>query len=209
MNLVDYFYEEKYGCYPFETNENYKKTEKLLAYLFEAGVSMTEVLDFIEESPQTEYLSPDLLPDWLWNDSLLTKNKFYYHRLLRIRPKSSVVMTADGNIKKMPFYLEMRIKFSIEDLLNYYYLLFAIELPIRDYKKDKGALEFLLQKYKNIMIVEPVDFVLALLDNHKQKRTALVSSPLDASEGIAETYEALKTKVSEAKLKKADRVIWR
>ena len=89
MNLIDFYYDFNVG----ESTENIKfldKTNKLFNYLLEAGISENEIIDLIiREFDNKDYLTHEDLPDKLWDNSLLKRDTFYYHKDLEILSAAS------------------------------------------------------------------------------------------------------------------------
>ena len=83
------------------------------------------------------------------------------------------------NIKEVSnrFYLEMRTQYSIDDLLNYFYCVLSVPNTLRNYKRDKGALESLLKQY-HIDGIENIDLILFIIDYNIDNRDS-ISSPFD------------------------------
>lgn len=211
MDYAEFYYNQVIGYYPFDTDDNRRQTEKTIQYLFDAGVSEEDVLRFIEESPPKDCLTPDDLPDWLWEGSLLERDTFYYHHTLHIKPKAPIFDQNTQKEKTDKFYLEMKIKYTMDDLIDYFYEVLKIDKDLCDYKKDGGSFNYLLNKYKKITFCEPIDFVLALIDSHKPENNQhfSVQNVLDIQEKEAEVYDMMKRKTLEASLHKANRIIWR
>ncbi len=61
-------------------------------------------------------------------------------------------------------YLEMKIKFSANDALCYFYNKANTELFMRNEKKDLGAIVHLLSEYSKISFMDAIDFLLYLID---------------------------------------------
>lgn len=211
MDYAEFYYSQVVGCYPFDTEENKMKTQKVIDYLFDAGIEESKILRFIEESPAKDYLTPDDLPEWLWEGSLLKKNTFYYHNILHIQPKMPTFNPFKKTEDVEKFYLEMKIMFTMDDLINYFYKTLNINKDLLDKKRDEGSFNYLLNKYSKLDFIEPIDFVLALIDHCKQDSAMFsrIMSVLDISNAEAEVYDILKRKTAEAELQKANRILWR
>lgn len=129
--------------------------KKIAYYLLDNKYDDSDILKYLITN-NTE------LVDSLWDDSLLKPDTFYYHEQLTIMPGPSVW---NPNIKEESnkFYLEMKIKYTINDLLNYYYNNLLIPVELRNTKKDSKAFEHMLKQY-NKFKMQPIDFVLYLID---------------------------------------------
>lgn len=210
MNLTDYYYENKFGVYPFETDEQQIKTDKTIAYLFDIGYSEKEIISIIDECQPDHCLSYNNLPDSLWNNSLLKKDVFYYHNLLQVRSRPAMLNMKTLEFNSNPFFIEMKISFTINDLLNYFYTTTNQELSFRDEKKDIGALNFLLKSYNRIDFIEPVDFILFLIDYACKEKDCSTSSILQIdSEFKADVFELLKVKTIQAAAQNFNKIIFR
>lgn len=129
--------------------------KKIAYYLLDNKYNDSDILKYLITN-NTE------LVDSLWNDSLLKPDTFYYHEQLTIMPGPSVW---NPNMKEesSKFYLEMKIKYTINDLLSYYYNNLLIPVELRNTKKDGKAFEHMLKQY-NKFKMQPIDFVLYLID---------------------------------------------
>ena len=102
----------------------------------------------------------------------------------------------------------MIIKYTVKDLINYFYKHFPMDTKLIDEKKDIGSMEYLLNKYKNLDFIEPVDFVLYLIDeavNNGMEHIEII----DLKRFEKETYEYLKNKTMNAAVEKMNKIIWR
>ncbi len=209
MNLAEMYYHQAYGCYPFKTEGPLLKTQKIIQHLKDAGISDSEILRVIEEAPRAKYLTPELLPEWLWEESLLEKGVFYFHKEFHIKPGGPKLDPKTGRARKQPFYLEMKIRFTLDDLLDYYYRKAGVEEELKNPQREKGAFKNLLQRYRKISFVEPIDFIMALIDQHAENDYGYIASPFDITRDEADVYRCLKQKAQEAELAGANRIIWR
>lgn len=211
MNYAEFYYSQVLGQYPFDSDENKIKTQKVVDYLIEANVSESDIIRVIEESPPKDFLSPEDLPEWLWEGSLLKRNTFYYHNRLHIKTKAPRFnpFTLKEEVDK--FYMEMKIKYTLGDLINYFYESLRLNTELADKNKDEGSFRYLLNKYSKLNFIESIDFVLALIDEEKlhSKEFGAASSILDLSARHNEVYEKLKRQTEEAKLHRANRIMWR
>lgn len=204
------YYELNHGIYPFETEEAKIKTQKVIDYLIDAKISEKDIFRVIEEAPKADYLRHEDLPEWLWENSLLNKNTFYYHNVLQIRSKPPRMNMESLEVESVPFYLEMQIKFSVNDLLLYFYKKANTEYSFMDSKKDIGAIAHLLNQYSKIDFIDGVDFILTLIDYATEAEDCSTSSifQLD-SKYRSEVFELLKKRTAEAKAIHADKVVYR
>jgi hypothetical protein len=210
MDFVELYYNLVWGCYPFDTNENKIKSQKVIDYLIETKISEADMLSLVENAAREDCLTPQMLPDFLWEGSLLQRDRFYYHSVLHLTSKAPTWDPVLNKRESTPFYLEMKIRFSMEDLLTYYYNLFSVEYGLRDVKKDSGSFNYLLNRFSKFSFIEPVDFTLSLMDYAKsQSDNYTVKNVLDISTFESDVYKLLKDRVAEAELAKANRIVWR
>ena len=129
--------------------------KKIAYYLLDNKYNDSDILKYLITN-NTE------LVDSLWDGSLLKPDTFYYHEQLTIMPGPSVW---NPNMKEESnkFYLEMKIKYTIDDLLSYYYNNLLIPVELRNTKKDSKAFEHMLKQYSKFKM-QPIDFVLYLID---------------------------------------------
>ena len=213
MDYAEFYYSQVVGYYPFDSDENLIQTEKTFAYLKEAGISDADLLRIIEESPAKDCLTPDDLPDWLWEGSLLKRDAFYFHHTLHIKPKAPVFspVKAGEQTEAAPFFLELKIQYTMDDLLEYFYRTTGMNRDLTDKKRDAGSMNYLLNKYRRISMCEALDFVLTLIDLHRSQGELFgaVQNVLSLSEKETEAYEMLHGMISNATLYEADRIHWR
>lgn len=158
-----------------------KELRKTINYLIDNNYDKAFILSYLLE------YGP-VISETLWHDTLLKPNTFYYHEQLTIMPGPSIW---NPNMKEQShrFYLEMKIKYTIDDLLNYYYTELLIPVELRDRSKDKGAFEYMLKKYTKFKC-EPIDFILYLIDYSKQEE-AFITNVFDLQKYERETYEKI------------------
>lgn len=210
MALANMYYMTKWNCYPFETDDNYKKTESFIEFLKDNKYTDSEILEIINNSKKDDYMNIDSLDESIWDDNLTNKGEFYYHRELRIKPEGPYWEPGmkKEDKKKQKHYLEMRIKYTIRDLINYYYFTFNVNTMFRDYNRDKGALEYLIKRYSVLDNIPAIDFILHLID-FTQSKGDVVTNPLDISKNEIENYELMRRKMDEAEFCKVNKIIWR
>lgn len=191
--LTDIYVRIVYG-YDIEDKRNIKR---IVGYLKSNDYTDAQIISYL-------IVNGDTLDDSLWQDSLLKPNTFYYHNLLRIRPKAPIWHPEKGYEEIEPFFLEMKINFTLDDLLNYYYTNIRVPVELRDYNKDIGALKFLLNKY-NKMQVESIDFVLCLIDINKENEN-FTSSVLNLDKYNTQALDKINNIVANTKSKE---IVWR
>jgi hypothetical protein len=112
-------------------------------------------------------------------------------------------------MNKEPFYVEIKSKYTIKDLFDYALNnLGSSFAQIADRKRDSGSLAYLVGKYDKLSGISGLDFVLCLIDRCRDKNN-YITNILDIEINSREVLEELSFAISEAKQKKANRVIWR
>lgn len=211
MDYTELYYSEVVGSSPGERTKAYQQTKAVFHYLEDANVTSAGILHFLQNAPQKEALAFSDLPDWLWENSLLKKDTFYYHRRLHVlsAPPKYDLMT--NTITKTPFSMEMLIGFTLEDLADYYYEKARVPPELLDTKRDLGALTHLLQRYGKIRFVESVDFVLALIDYAAQKTQEgyKIMDVFSVKSWEGNVHDLLKARTLEAAVGKKNRIRWR
>lgn len=107
-----------------------------------------------------------------------------------------------------PYFLEMKIRYTMQDLIAYFYSKLHIDLELKDDKRDAARLEALLKKYNRLSFIESLDFVLALIDYAAYAGTRIMNV-FDIEKNESEVYELLKRKAAEASFQGKNRIIWR
>ena len=97
-------------------------------------------------------------------DSILNEeDPIYRHHELQIHSKPGGFDPATCTVIKRPYYLEMKCRYTIDNLLDYYYTKLIVPPLFRDNKRDIGAMNHLLNSFKS-PIISSVDFLLFVID---------------------------------------------
>lgn len=208
MEILNKYYEENFGYEPEE--EIYLNAKATVETLKENGYDDNEIFEILTTIGK-EDVTQDLLPESLWDDSLLDKDKFYYNKELRLMSPPSMFNPLTGEIKTFPFYLEMKIKYTIDDILNKYYIEMDIPYEMQDRTRDAGQIRFLLGHYGSRMeFISNVDFVLILIKLPKEKdEQYMVTEPFKLRSYEKDALIRAKAIVLEAKGNKEDSIVWR
>lgn len=212
MDFVEFYYSDVVGYYPFEDNDNRKQAKAVIDHLVDAGLSDEEILRFLEGAPTDGVLRPEHLPEWLWEDQLTQKGTFYYHHSLHITSPAPTWNPRTGMQQAGKFYLEMRIKYGMIDLVRYFYRTLGVPLDLLDQKRDEAAFHHMLNRYKRFAPrYEALDFVLALIDygKHMDEEEMSISSVFDVKRYEAQVREIFEKKVDAASHAEANVIIWR
>lgn len=206
-NLLDFYYRSRVGRFPKDDKAVFS-TKETIVYLEDNRIPGSEIRKALLDIPTgTEALHPDDLPDWLWKDSLVERGRFYFHRRLQIVSSPPKVDIFTGKAKTAPYFIEMRIRFTVNDLIEYCRRKLHIRQELQDNKRDKAAVLHLLERYRRIEAVAPLDFMLFLADH--AERTGNVRQIVSLSSHEAEVLEEATKWKNEAHAKEKDRIVWR
>ena len=207
--LVDAYYRHNVGYEP-ESEEDIHNTTNVFEYLLEAGIEKSEVMAWIISSaPAKSSLSFSDIPDTMWQGSLINKDSFYYHGMLRLTPKE-IKFSPSKNIYNGPkLKIEMKIKFMVIDIIDYFYEKNQNLAIFRDDKKDSGAIEWLLKKYSSITKIEPLDLLLCLIDIASSDDNYLVKNILSIQDFEIEGMNKVLGISEEARENGYNKIIWR
>jgi hypothetical protein len=211
VDYAEFYYINTLGYYPHDTDRQKLITKATTDYMLESGISEAEVIKAIETSMSSDCLTPDALPDWLWENSLVERDTYYCHHVLHLVPPAPRFNPHKKTEKASSFYLEMRIRFTIDQLVDYFYDTLMISKDLVDRKRDAGSFKYLLGKYSKLGFVQPLDFVLSLIDavNADKNQIAPVTNVLDIARYEADVHDRLKRMTAQATLYKTNRIIWR
>lgn len=205
LDYINFYYENVLGYYP--SDEFVQNSQKVIEYLKDNNFSDKEIVQALEYWNLCEQLKFEDIPNKLYENSLLEKDKFYYHRTLRLSSPMPKWNPQTDIVKTNKFYLEMRIRFTIDDLIQYFYDTVGIDPLFWDEKKTKGAFEYLLNKYKNKFEVEPIDVLLSLIDMYKDTKKNI--EVFDLESNLEEVVKRLTTNKMNAELEKCNNIVWR
>lgn len=201
FNITEFYYSNIIGTFPGE--EKYNNTNKLFEYLKEAGLTdgdiLKTVIDFL---PYLEEISFEDLPESLWDNSLLEKDKFYFHKELQISKTEP-----NWNQDNLCLYIEPKIKYTIDDALNYFLSYSTIKSDWINRDKEKGSIKYLLKEYKKFNFIEPIDFFLHLIDFAASKDD--INTIYDLRDYEIELAEFLEVDIQNAKSMGKDKYSWR
>lgn len=146
-------------------------TANTLDYLFDCGFTTAEITREIGRHRGERIEYKDLSED-LWNGSLIKKGAFYLHRSLRLMSSAPVYSFETNETIEYPYYCEMRIRFTEDDVLDYFCSrLSFLSRALEDREYDRHALKGLLLKYSAFDYVEPLDIILCSIDNHLKQHS--------------------------------------
>lgn len=179
---------------PTYTKDDYDRLSLMIDYLKEAGVSDEMLINMI----LNDYvpLSYKELPDFLWNDSLLKKNRYYHHHALQLTSKQPTFDPITFTFKESLSYFEMRICFTAEDILAYYHLKFPVQRETMA-SKNLGGIKYLLNHMPAMLTIgntqfELIDFLLYVIDCAQEERFNPFTSFLEVfNKNSSKAYEQL------------------
>ena len=203
-------YQDYSLCRGIEPNEeDFKKTLATVKYLKDNNKTNKEIITILRECNKDKITGEDL-PEYLWEDSLLQKGVFYYSDILHIKSKPPTFNPVTFEVVSEPFFMEIEIKFTIEDLLDYYYDKCRVPVEIRDRKKDKGAFLHLIKKYNAFKNVPGIDYVISLIEYaSKDINKELITNVFEIEEYNKDVIEKFNAIYQQAEFEKANQIIWR
>lgn len=153
-------------------------------------------------------MKPSDLPDSLWENSLVKRNHFYFHRSLQLISEAPKLDIKTGKVINSPFYREIKAVFTIDDLLDYFYQRMSIDLELINRKRDSGTFEYLINKYKAVKDIESLDIILIMIDL-AEAAGKRYSKPIDIEQYNLVAIELIKRWQKDARPIGANRIIWR
>lgn len=205
-NLILVYYKLSKGILPNATI--IAQTEKTVSFLVDNLYSDKDIMQILINIGKTDAILPEDLPDELWDNTLTERDIFYYHSELHITSKPPKWDPISMKEIVEPFFMEMKINYTMDDLLTYYYVKTCVPLELRDEKKDVGAFKHLLDKYKK-MKVTSLDFVLTLIDFATRDEKEQIVNVLDLGKYEADVYNHYEAIIPMATYERANRIIWR
>ena len=173
---------------------DYERTLRTIDYMKDAGVNPSGIVSAMTACSKKKVMLREYLPDELWEGSLIERGKFYYHHILQLRPEQ-FFNPLTGKEESKAFYLENLIRFTMDDLINYFMRQLGIDYELRDDKKFASQFTHLLKtKYS---FIESLDFVLALIDRAAAK-DMVITEPfeLKGQGNVGEVFQLLKAHVA-------------
>ena len=138
------------------------------------------------------------------SDSILDSiNIVFRHHELQIHSKPGGFDPATCTVIKRPYYLEMKVRYTMDNLLNYYYTKLIVPPLFRDEKRDIGAFNHLINSFKS-PVIDSVDFILFVID-YAASNEYKTNNPLDLKNWFQSTYEYLEQFVLSTKLELVNR----
>lgn len=167
-----------------------KRVIQFFDELIEGGMTVSEISEVMERykkehekasevySPQEmfKFLNVNIKRGKVKEDpnNLIKRGKFYYHPELQVTPPPPVLReNRDGTFsyvdEKTEFYLEIREKYTLEDLTNYFYKTMNLPKNEMSFKRDMGAFKHMLETMDLDLILYTIDEALFLsIDTNKR-----------------------------------------
>lgn len=205
---AEFFYSNYVGCYPFDTEREREITNGMISHLIESGVPRKTILDIYEHCAYHKIVSPDTVPDFTWGDSITKRNKWYYHHELHLVSHDDLHDPINNIDIHYPFYMEIKSRYTYEDLYNYLVRNVGCLYKISNYNKDIAILKKLIQRYDTIQIASGLDFVLKMIDAARNDNKPLASI-FDIEKNTEYAYEQISYVVSESNLHHTNKPVWR
>ena len=136
-------------------------------------------------------------------DSIIDSDIIFRHHELQIHSKPGGFDPATCTVIKRPYYLEMKVRYTMDNLLNYYYTKLIVPPLFRDKKRDIGAFNHLINSFKS-PVINSVDFILFVID-YAASNEYKTNNPLDLKNWFQSTYEYLEQFVLSTKLELVNR----
>lgn len=206
IKLIMQYYSLISGIEP--EKENFNRTISTAKYLKDNGFDNSEIFKIFRLISKQKIEGNDL-PKSLWNDSLLEKGVFYYHNEFHITSKPPTWNPVTFKEECEPFFMEMKIKYTMKQLINRFYDKCKVPVGLRDDRLVEGGLKHLLSKYNNLS-APAIDYIMVMMDLADEdidKKT--ITNVFDIEKYSVEAFVMLEDIVQEAKVTKSNEIIWR
>lgn len=198
--FADYYYNFLIGEYPSE--EDYRITSLTFNHIKDAGFSQLELFRLINNFPAKDKITFEDIPNSLWEGSQIKKDTFYFHKELQIlSPPPTWDETFD-------FYLEMKIRYSLDDALDYFIKRTGARAEWINRDKEIGSIKYLLKDYAKFSFMEPLDFFLHLID-YAVSCNSDINTVYDLRNYEIELANYLEIDTANAIAKNKNKVVWR
>lgn len=188
QELTTWYYRYVIGCYPWDYENNRQLTMDTIQYLIDSQLS-TETIIRLLQSMTDAVVTPDRLPDALWEHSLVERNRFYTHHILQIISSPTEIQHGEI-IPAADWWIEIRPQFTMYDLIDYYYRQMYDTVQTNTNAQDNGAFTFLYRKYDHYIqracstYVTALDLMLTAIDKAKYDFHGYLSEPLQLQSTI-------------------------
>lgn len=208
-HLLNYYTGNCLGFVP--NKEQTDITIKVIEYLFDCGFESDTIIQVLDTQNNFEigYFSFEMLPDFLWQNSLLEKDIYYIHHELHLNKSSNVIDIFSGNIIESNNAIEMKIQYTLEDVLSYFCKAFELDSNALDKKKEFGAIQHLLDSFKSYATeLNNIDILLYLIDETSNNNIKCYNI-FDMQNFVYPTIERLKNINNNLVFDKTNKIVWR
>lgn len=209
VHLLNYYVNNCLGFVP--DKQQIDMTTKVIEYLFDCGFESDTIIQVLNTQSNFEigYFSFEMLPDFLWQNSLLEKDTYYIHHELHLNKSSNIIDIFSGDIVESNNAIEMRIQYTLEDLLSYFCKAFELDSNTLDKKKELGAIQHLLDSFKLYTTeLNSIDILLSLIDETSNSNVKCYNI-FDMQNFIYPTIERLKDINNNLVFNKTNKIVWR
>lgn len=202
--ILDIYYSKTIGYLP--ATDKYYEAKAVVGHLHDNGFDKYEMQTILKL--MNGNICFDNLPDSLWDISIVEKGKFYYHKDLHIVSEASSLCTLTMKVMHRPFFLEMKIVYTIDHILDYYYRNIKVPDDLKNYKRDHAAIKKMLQDYSKMEEFSNVDFVLVMIDSYSLEENPSYNV-FDIAKYRKEAYDYLNFQQLMAKSEGTNKIQWR
>lgn len=204
--IADFYYDIYYKGKWYDSD--YRKTLGTIEFMIDSGLDKRTIFSELSKH-KTSHITGDMLSKSLWNNSLIKKDAFYLHRELRLVSKAPQYDFLKNKIVTYPYFCEIKIKYTEEDLLKYFYSkLNPLSLKLVDKKTDVKTIAYLMKKYSNIDYVEPLDVILCSIDNQVNQQDN-ITKLIDITQDNLEIIKQLQNDMKELEFQDKRHIVWR
>lgn len=200
---ADFYFNFLIGEFP-EDVENYRKTSNFFQYLEDCGLSDGEIYMVAGMVKPKMFLTIEDIPDKIKKDSLIEMDKYYFHKELIVTPPPPGWNTEED----YQFYKEIKVRYTLEDVLDYFIKATGTRADWIARDKEIGSIKYLLKEYKKFKFIEPVDFILHLIDYCVSSNDE-INTIYDLRNKEIELAEALEIDIANAVARGKHLTIWR
>ena len=206
IKLITQYYSLISGIEP--DKKDFNRTLSTALYLKDNNYSNQDIFKMFRFISKKKIKGEDL-PKSLWNNSLLEKGKFYFHNEFHIKSKPPTWNPITFKEECEPFFIEMKIQYSLEDLRNRFYDKCRISLGLREDKLVEGGLKHLLLKYSNLK-APAIDYIMVMIDlANEDVDGEIITNVFDLERYFKSAFIILEEMVEEATVNKSNKVVWR
>lgn len=204
--LAAFYYNDMLG---YRTSErNAEITTKTIEILKDNKFSDKEIIQILLKSNE-ESITPQHIFDRIDN-GLIEAGVFYFHKELQIVPSAPTVSIHNKTVQQSAFYHEVKLRYTVEELLAYFYNRLSIKIEMQDTQKHIVQMNYVLNFCKRFTPIQALDMVLFCIDelayNHIE-----AYEPFDIKQTsiLSTVHTKLTAYYNEAKITNQLHYIWR